>query len=52
MTVSLVVPQTILDEIEAVAQLPDETAGVMLVGVAANPAVVPSISPARAIDAL
>lgn len=37
MTVSLVVPQVIAEELESVAQLPYETAGVLLAGVAEAP---------------
>ncbi len=37
MTVSLVIPQTLVEEIETIAQRPDETAGVMLAGIAEAP---------------
>ena len=37
MTVSIVVPQTLMEELHAVAMLPTETAGVMLAGVAEAP---------------
>jgi len=37
MTISIVVPQTLMEELHTVAMLPTETAGVMLVGVAEAP---------------